>query len=405
MFQTMSRTTKDANRPRKTIGSELSQFLLLLFAVSTLFLLTIGGLVLLPILAKNISRGAELSLQSDIGRDYEVVSSEALWTRPLIRLVSSELSERQKTNVSVIEIQDQMYYRIDGTPPQYAPVLQLDRIIALWVLLSVLLLVGFLLLAARWYANRISKPLQGIAELGVDQNIAELVELADTPAELLQLAEQVQESFQRERASALDRARYLNGFAHDIGTPIMRLQLALSLLQERGLPAQQDWLKQMHDDLEYLSALRAQWLAQVRDNQSSLTRIDIVSIARGIGDRMFASLWKFFAPDALEIDMPALVFTRLVENLMQNALQHGVAPFSAEISGSSSAWQLGIESAGQISTSQLQALLAWCRGDRASVNDGLGLQIVHSIAVQYGLQLSVQRSELGGLHLVVFKSP
>ena len=226
--------------------------------------------------------------------------------------------------------------------------------------------------------------------------------------------------------------RFFAGIAHDLQTPITRVQLFADLLKRAIDGESNRYIQKIHAASERMSSMVAslQDLAQVRSGQLVLDTqpTDVADVV--------ASACRAAEPDAadrtLETDLPAApvraevdpdAFRRIVENLIGNALKYtapgdhiavsvrgpGTAlpepsdgvPDAAD--GSSSAVRIAVEDTGPgIGDGALDTLFEpFTRGDTDGDGMGLGLAVSKDLAQAMGGDLRVA-SEVGqGTRFVV----
>jgi two-component system osmolarity sensor histidine kinase EnvZ len=198
------------------------------------------------------------------------------------------------------------------------------------------------------------------------------------------------------------RTMMLSGVSHDLRTPLTRMKLGLSLMEEG--PEVDDMRRDVADMEEMLEA----FLSFARgDAQEDPERIDPIELARDAVDRFARAGMqvkeRVFSGEGTAMLRP-MALRRALDNLISNAIRYGneagvSAVFDEE------AIRLIVEDSGPgIPEAQREVVLkAFTRLDSARNQDsgsgvGLGLTIAADIARQHGGRLILGKSEdLGGL--------
>ncbi len=198
------------------------------------------------------------------------------------------------------------------------------------------------------------------------------------------------------------RTMMLLGVSHDMRTPLTRLRLGLSMVDDSPE------VEAMERDVEDLQRLLDEFLAFARDDSlDDPERIDPVELAREVV-RKFADSGQAVniresGGDGVAVLRPMAV-SRALENLIGNAVRYG-SVCDVRISVSSNAVRISVEDDGPgiPEEAREEALKAFVRLDPARNQNrgsgvGLGLAIASDIAHRHGGSLSLGCSEtLGGL--------
>jgi two-component system osmolarity sensor histidine kinase EnvZ len=198
------------------------------------------------------------------------------------------------------------------------------------------------------------------------------------------------------------RTLMLSGVSHDLRTPITRLRLGLSLIEQA--PETEDLLRDV-DDME---RLLDEFLAFARsDALDDPTQTDPVALVRAVVDRRSA------AHEAIKIGVVQgegsamirpVAIERALDNLIGNALRYGQQAVVGVVL-SDRAIKISVQDDGPGIPADLrqEALKPFVRLDTARNQDrgpgvGLGLAIAHDIARRHGGTLRLGESQdLGGL--------
>ncbi len=198
------------------------------------------------------------------------------------------------------------------------------------------------------------------------------------------------------------RTMMLAGVSHDMRTPLTRLRLGLSMVEESPE------IKAMERDVEDMERLIDEFLAFSRDDSlDDPERTDPVKLTREVVGKFSESGHAVRIREIVGSGSAVLrpmAVSRALENLIGNAVRYG-SVCEVEISISSRAVRILVEDDGPgiPEESRDEALKAFVRLDPARNQDrgsgvGLGLAIASDIAHRHGGSLTLGTStELGGL--------
>lgn len=202
------------------------------------------------------------------------------------------------------------------------------------------------------------------------------------------------------------RTMMLSGVSHDLRTPLTRLQLGLSLIDEN------DETKAMHRDLKDMEEMLEAFLAFARgDKLEEPERVDPITLATDLVDRMAPGqpvlLGAVKGQGTAMLRPQAL--RRALANLVTNAVRYGnQARVSAILDESSLTYIVEDSGAGIPQDKRDLVLKPFARLDEARNQNsgsgvGLGLTIAADIARQHGGRLNLGESkDLGGLKAEIF---
>jgi two-component system, OmpR family, osmolarity sensor histidine kinase EnvZ len=271
-----------------------------------------------------------------------------------------------------------------------------------WLWLALALLVAFV--GAAWITRRLTQPLSALAQraqaLGAGQPYAPLP--SSSVKEIAQVNTGMNQMAQSLAAQEAERTLMLAGLSHDLRTPLARLRLEIELA---GLGSEQK--AAMIGDIGHIDAQLKQFTDYIASSQAKRERMDLQAllaarVARFANDPR-GTISLAYAPAAMIMgDTQRL--TRLIDNLLENALRYGAvngepAKVEASIIVQGNAATLLIKDHGNgVDASTVESLTQpFVRGDAArsgADGSGLGLAIVAKIAQQHGAQLTIV-SELG----------
>lgn len=207
------------------------------------------------------------------------------------------------------------------------------------------------------------------------------------------------------RTRAEDHRQILAGISHDLRTPLTRLRLALELSEPRLEPALAEGMVQ---DLEDMDRIVARFLDYARHGrEEEPAPLDLVPLVGEVVDRYrrggTAIGWT--APASAPVTGRPLALSRLVTNLVDNAVRHGGDGVAARLEPDGDGWILHVEDRGP----GLDP--AWARerleGERTehehdgAARAGLGLATAGRIARLHGASVRVERRPEGGTRVSV----
>lgn len=200
------------------------------------------------------------------------------------------------------------------------------------------------------------------------------------------------------------RTLMLSGVSHDLRTPMTRLKLGLSVMEDVSEA------EELIGDVEDMERLLDEFLAFARgDMLDDLEQTNPVALVRGVVDKSARAggAVTFAAPDhGGDVMIRPIAIERALDNLIGNALRYGERALVTVVYSERTV-RISIEDDGPgIPTHQReQALKPFARLD-ASRNQnkgpgvGLGLSIAYDIARRHGGSLRLGKSnDLGGLQV------
>jgi len=198
------------------------------------------------------------------------------------------------------------------------------------------------------------------------------------------------------------RTTLLAGLSHDLRTPLARMRLAVSLLEER--PSAKT-LAQLDRDVEEMDRLIGNVLDLARGLQGEpASAVDLCALLRELSaeSRFPDRIEVRCAPQSVEA--PRLGLRRAVSNLLENALCYSIdKKVEMTLEAVPGAVRIGVLDRGPgIPANQLEAVFEpFCRLDAsrspATGGAGLGLSIVRQLADANGWQIELRARPGGGL--------
>jgi len=248
-----------------------------------------------------------------------------------------------------------------------------------------LVILAILLVSAYAFARYLSRPLrvlnEAVANVGQGKAPPPLPEHG--PSEIVNLNRGFNQMLASLRQTEEDRALLLAGVSHDLRTPLARLRLGV----EMG--GQDEATRQgMVEDIEEMDKIIDQFLDFARDETDApLAPVDANEMIGSLVDRYRRSGKdvQFTPGDLPPLPVRPVAFSRLLSNLIDNALRYGspVAEISARRQDGSAVIEVADRGPG-IPPDQVERLKRpFTRGERArtgAAGAGLGLAIVERIA-------------------------
>lgn len=196
------------------------------------------------------------------------------------------------------------------------------------------------------------------------------------------------------------RTRLLSDISHDLRTPLTRLKLGLSMIEDKKV-------KELEHDVNDMQALIDTFLKFVEKNINE----DAKDIDLKVFIEDFFSLYKnekitahFDIPENTIVKIRAIAVKRAVDNLIKNALIYAQnAHITAFYHNDCIIICVEDDGSGIAEADRARAIMPFVRLDEARNQNkasgvGLGLSIVHDIAVNHGGKLHLDTStKLGGL--------
>ena len=276
----------------------------------------------------------------------------------------------------------------------------------IWSVLGWFLAIGLLSTASAWiFVRQLNQPLKRLVfaarQLGQGRSVR--LPISDTPSEMTEVYRAFNQMAEDVEQAGQERELMLAGVSHDLRTPLTRLRLSLSMLDNDS-----DLTDDMVRDIEDMDAILDQFLAFIRDGRDEpVEEVDLSDLVREV-------VAPFNQPEervrlCLEPIPPfplrRVSLKRLLNNLIGNALYHagkGVE-VAAYVSGDSSAPYVVLsvlDRGAGIDPNELEGIFnPFIRGDRArsGKGTGLGLAIVKRIAAQHGGNVELRNRSGGGL--------
>ncbi|HTP48949.1 MAG TPA: ATP-binding protein [Casimicrobiaceae bacterium] len=248
-----------------------------------------------------------------------------------------------------------------------------------------LIVLAVLLVSAYLFARYLARPLRqlndAVSSLGRGRAPSPLPESG--PSEIVNLNRGFNQMLASLVQNEQDRAVLLAGVSHDLRTPLARLRLGLEV------GTQDEHARQaMIDDIEEIDRIIDQFLDFARDgHETQVKPVDLSTLIAALVERYARSnqMVEFRRAELPLVPLRGTAISRLVANLIDNALRHGAPPVEVEARLESGSVVIEVRDRGPgIPPEQVDRLKRpFARGNPARSGipgAGLGLAIVERIA-------------------------
>ena len=257
---------------------------------------------------------------------------------------------------------------------------------------------ALLLLLAAWFSWHITRPITRLVD-ATDRLAAgkpARVEPAG-PAEIKRLGERFNAMLEALSQSEATRRTLLAGLPHDLKAPLSRMWLRVEMSEDASLK------DGMRKDLQDMQQMVDQFIQYLRGSDPATYHFanfalnDWVSerVANWIGTRNEVMLVG--APTPVMVSADGAALSRLLDNLISNALHHGAPPVEVSLSCVENWAVLSVTDHGPgiPPERRAEAIKPFVRLDEARTrtgNVGLGLALAEAIAVAHGGTLTLDRA-------------
>jgi two-component system, OmpR family, sensor histidine kinase CpxA len=146
--------------------------------------------------------------------------------------------------------------------------------------------------------------------------------------ELGQLGESIHRMAERLSELVHGQKRFLGDVAHELCTPISRMQFALGILEQRAEPRQQAYVTDLQEELEHVSGLVDELLsfskAQLTSQAAQLEPVNLAETVRKVLQREASDLASIevLIDERIEVWARPDYLFRSVANLVRNAIRY-----------------------------------------------------------------------------------
>ncbi|MDD2885379.1 MAG: ATP-binding protein [Dechloromonas sp.] len=273
------------------------------------------------------------------------------------------------------------------------------------MLLSLIAGLALAILAALWFARKITQPLAQLetaaAQLGQGETPTQLPESG--PRELAQLAQRFNQMARQVQELLAARTTMLAGISHDLRTPLARIRLALALLDKQAKPA---LVQRIEADIDEMDRLISDVLTLSRDlSEHACETVDLKVLVQQLATSVSSKRLQLSIPEqTVIVQARRLALQRIISNLLENALRYGAEqPVQLRIETHPHALLIGLLDHGPGIPDALldDVFLPFHRVDASrspqTGGSGLGLAIVRQLANANGWQVALSNRNDGGL--------
>ncbi|MDX3906628.1 MAG: HAMP domain-containing sensor histidine kinase [Pigmentiphaga sp.] len=267
---------------------------------------------------------------------------------------------------------------------------------------------GAILLIAAGFSWHITRPITSLAHAAdrLAAGTPERVEPAG-PHETRVLGERFNAMLDALNEADRVRRTLLAGLPHDLKGPLARMRLRTEMVDDTAL---KEGLRQDAQDMQHIVD---QFINFVRGTDRATYHFTPIDLGDWLRERIHAwqgtgSQVRYASPPEQEliVQADAVALARLVDNLIENAMQHGAPPVEISLEARAGQALLAVRDHGPgISPERhADAFRPFSRLDPArsrSGNVGLGLALVDAIARAHGGRVDLEAPPGGGLKVVV----
>ncbi|HRO34089.1 MAG TPA: ATP-binding protein [Brevundimonas sp.] len=276
------------------------------------------------------------------------------------------------------------------------------HIFVLWLMVATVLLLGVAVLFIRNQVRAIERLADAAEAFGRGETVPRFKphgarEVRAAATAFLAMRDRIQRHIDQ-------RTALLASVSHDLRTPLTRLRLELALAPPFKRQAA------MKGDLDEMEHMIDEYLAFARGEAGEAAQtVDVGDLLRAAGDdaRRTGAEVDVLAPDDLTAALRPIAFKRALMNLAGNAASHGERVRLSARALPSGGLEIAVEDDGPGIPEDMheEAFRPFSRLDEARNQNrkgvGLGLAIARDVARGHGGDITLDRSDLGGLKAVV----
>jgi two-component system sensor histidine kinase CpxA len=233
--------------------------------------------------------------------------------------------------------------------------------------------------------------------------------------ELGTLGESIDQMAARLDGLVQGQKRFLGDIAHELCSPLARMQMALGVMEQRATPDQAPYLRSASEKAEQIAALVGELLsfskASFGASALRLEPVNLLQIARKAAEaeKTEASQIEVKIPADLRVAADAELLTRALANLIRNGIQHAGAGNTISMQAARSGEEVTLtvsDSGPGVPEDELPKIFdAFYRLDasrtRGTGGTGLGLAIVKTCIESCCGSVAARNREPHGLQIVI----
>ena len=233
--------------------------------------------------------------------------------------------------------------------------------------------------------------------------------------ELGSLGESIDQMASRLDGLVQGQKRFLGDIAHELCSPLARMQMALGVLEQRATPDQSSYVRSAAEKAEQIAALVGELLSFSKASfGASALRLEAVNLLQVVekavqGEKTDASIIQVNIPAELQVAADAELLTRAMANVIRNAIQHAgaVGPIRIEATREGSDLIVAIRDSGPgVPEEELPKIFdAFYRLDasrtRGTGGTGLGLAIVKTCVESCCGSVAARNHKPHGLEIII----
>ena len=269
------------------------------------------------------------------------------------------------------------------------------RIFVLWLTLPSLILIFIALIFLKNQTRPIVNLSKAAKRFGKGESIENL-----RPTGALEIREATYEfdrMMKRINRHLTQRSEMLSGISHDLRTPLTRLKLQLALLEKKETAVK------MAEDIDEMEKMLNDYL-QYAKSQTEEKSVDfnLTNTITTLLKKYDPSKYEFYSNDSVQFNGRENLIKRCISNILENGLTYGDKIF-VEIKKSINSLIITIEDNGSgiPKNEYANVFRPFYRVDKSrGLNKsgvGLGLSVAQDIVKSHGGNISLSKSEHGGL--------
>lgn len=258
--------------------------------------------------------------------------------------------------------------------------------------------------------SRMTKATENIAEGNFDVQLRE-----QRHDELGRLASAINSMAQRLAGFVTGQRRFLGDIAHELCSPLARMEMAMGVIRQRAPAGVEDYLADVQEEVREMRELVNDLLsfskAELRDPDAPLDSIKLNEIVQQVIKR------ESLDTEKLQVDLPAHIqvlgdgklLCRAIANVLRNSVRYagadGPISIAAHVQGERIELRIADRGPGVPASELPQIFEAFFRPDTSRERDtggaGLGLAIVKTCVLACRGTVTARNREGGGLEIIM----